>query len=146
MTTVRVIRTVLVLTGLGLASIGALRLFDLGWANFVAAAVWLGAGVVLHDAVIAPLTILIALGLARVLGARLSGALMVGLIVIGTVSIAAIPVLGRFGARLDNPSLLPRNYVAGWLVFVAVVLVVAIVAGRWAQWEKGYNGGADPRR
>jgi cytochrome oxidase assembly protein ShyY1 len=37
-------------------------------------------------------------------------------------------VLGGFGARPDNLTVLPRNYVLGWFVFAALVLVVTGVA------------------
>ena len=36
-----------------------------------------------------------------------------GLVVLGSVTLLAIPVLGRFGARADNPTLLDRHYGVG---------------------------------
>ena len=41
------------------------------------------------------------------------------------VTIAAVPMLGRFGARSDNATLLDRNYLVGWLVLAAVTTVVS---------------------
>jgi len=37
----------------------------------------------------------------------------------------AVPVLGGFGARPDNPTLHDRPYAAGWLVVAALVLGLA---------------------
>ena len=37
----------------------------------------------------------------------------VGFVVLGSVTLLAMPVLGRFGARPDNPTLLDRDYSVG---------------------------------
>ena len=50
------------------------------------------------------------------------------LVVLGTVTLLAVPVLGRFGARPDNPTLLDRDYTAGWLVLAGLTLVAVVVA------------------
>ncbi len=49
----------LALGGLGvlLAAYGVFRLLELGWDNLVATVVWLAGGVLLHDVVLAPLTV-----------------------------------------------------------------------------------------
>ena len=41
---------------------------------------------------------------------------VVGFVVLGSVTLLAVPVLGRFGARPDNATLLDRDYVVGWVV------------------------------
>ena len=45
---------------------------------------------------------------------RLRAPAAAAFVVLGSVTLLAIPVLGRFGARPDNPTLLDRHYVAGW--------------------------------
>lgn len=114
----------LALTSLGVAvgGYGVFRLLELGWANLTATLVWLAGGVILHDAVLAPATIAVAALGMSVLPARLRGPAAGGLLVLGTVTLTAVPVLGRFGARPDNPTLLDRDYTTGWLVVVALVL------------------------
>ena len=92
------------------------------------AALWLVSGVVLHDFVLAPLV----LGLV-VVGARLVPAVgrapvAAGLVVLGTATVFAIPVLGTFGQRSDNPTLLDRDYLRGWLVFAALTVAVSTYA------------------
>ena len=104
---------------------GVFRLLELGWDNLVAAALWLAGGVVLHDAVLAPVTLAVCAVATVVLPARGRAPAAAALVVLGTVTLAAIPVLGRFGASADNPTLLDRDYTTGWLV-------VAAVAGLWA--------------
>ena len=51
-----------------------------------------------------------------------------GLIVLLSVTLLAIPVIGRFGARPDVPSLLDRPYGLLWLGFALVVTAAVAVA------------------
>jgi hypothetical protein len=96
--------------------------------QLVNAAIWLASGVVLHDLVLAPVVLgLVALG-ARLapVPARVPAA--AALVVLGSVTLLAVPVLGRFGARPDNPTLLDRDYTAGWLALAGVVVLTTVVA------------------
>jgi hypothetical protein len=89
---------------------------------------WLIGGVVLHDLVLAP--VLLAVGLAaHRLPAYLRAPAAVGLVVWGSVTLFAVPVLGRFGALDDNPTLLDRPYLVTWLVGCAVTVLLVGVAG-----------------
>jgi hypothetical protein len=121
-------RLALVIAGLALTAAGAVKLTRLGSGDVVAGLWWLFGGVVAHDALLAPLTIVVLYVTARVLPSWLRAPAAVGFVVIGTVTVSAIPVLTRFGARPDNPTLLDRNYVAGWLVFAAAVALAVGVA------------------
>jgi hypothetical protein len=120
-----------------LAGLGVLLATYGGWLlvsrqdldQILAAGEWLVAGVLLHDAVLAP----VALG-AWVLVARLAGPswrapTAVGLVVLGSVTLLAVPVLGRFGARADNPTLLDRHYGLGWLALAGLVVLAVATAG-----------------
>ncbi len=116
--------------GVLLAAYGVLRLLELGWDNLVATAVWMAGGVLVHDAVLAPLTVLVgALVLLALRSRPWRAATAAGLLVLGTVTVTAVPVLGRFGAKPDNPSLLDRPYVAGWLGLAVLVVVGAALVG-----------------
>jgi hypothetical protein len=96
--------------------------------DHVATAAWLVAGVVLHDGVLAPLSIaLVGLG-ARLLPTAARAPVVVGLVVLGAVTLLAIPVLGRFGAKPDNPTLLDRAYGPGWAVLAGLCLLVVLLA------------------
>ncbi len=86
-------------------------------------AVWLVAGALLHDVLLSGAVVALCLAGSRLLHRSLRRPATIALIVIGTVTIGAVPVLGRFGARADNATLLDRDYITGWVVFVVLVLV-----------------------
>jgi hypothetical protein len=90
--------------------------------------VWLGGGVVLHDAVLSLAVLVLGVLVVRVLPDAARAPAVVGFVVLGSATLFAVPVLGRFGARPDNATLLDRNYVAGWLVLAGVTLVAVVVA------------------
>jgi hypothetical protein len=92
------------------------------------AAVWLVSGVVLHDFVLAPVVLVLVVVGARVIPAAARAPAVVGLVVLGTVTMVAIPVLGGFGERSDNPTLLDRDYVVGWLVLAGLVVATVLLA------------------
>jgi hypothetical protein len=90
-------------------------------------ALWLGAGVVAHDVLVAG----VALGVGALVGllptaSRAPAA--VGLVVLGTLGLTAVPVLGRFGEVAGNDTHLDRPYVTAWLVLVTVGVVAVVAA------------------
>jgi len=97
--------------------------------QLVNAGIWLGSGVLLHDAVLAPVVLGLLALVTRVAGPAARAPVVVGLVVLGSVTLVAVPVLGRFGARADNPTLLDRPYGAGWLVLAGLVVLGTVVAG-----------------
>ncbi|GAB3784134.1 hypothetical protein [Nocardioides ungokensis] len=97
-------------------------------ASIVDAGVWLVAGVVLHDLVLAPLFLVLTLVATRVLPPAARAPVTVGAVVLGSTTLLAVPVLGRFGAKADNPTLLDRDYTAGWLLFAGLVLAGVVLA------------------
>lgn len=123
------LRLVIGALGVVMGAFGALRFLQLDLPDLVDAVLWLAGGVVLHDAVVAPLTILLTVALARVVPEAWRSRVTVAAVVLLTVTALAVPVLGRFGARSDNPSLLDRDYVGGWLVLAALVLVATLLSG-----------------
>jgi hypothetical protein len=127
------IRAATLLTGLAGAAYGGLLLAEHGgWPNFEAALTWLVVGVLLHDAVLAPLTVAVAWAALRVVKPDRLGPWAVGLVLLGPLTVLAVPVLGRYGARRDNLTLLDRPYWAGW-TGVVVVVCVGIVVARFVQ-------------
>lgn len=141
--------TRVLIAGLGVlaTAYGGWLLLDLGVDNLLATATWLAAGVVLHDAVLAPATILAAVVSTPVLPAAWRAPVTAGAIVLGSVTLLAIPVLGRYGAKADNPTLLDRDYLRGWLVVAALTcagVAVAVVSERLAGARRRKNDGQDP--
>ncbi|MCY7394971.1 MAG: hypothetical protein LH468_02270 [Nocardioides sp.] len=90
---------------------------------------WLVSGLVVHDAILAPVVLGLAFGFRAVPEAFRRPA-TVALVVLGSLSVLAVPVIGRFGARPDNATLLDRPYVVSWAVLVALGVVAVLVAGR----------------
>ena len=107
---------------------GTYQLLSLGLDNLVGTVIWLAGGVILHDGVLAfATTAVVGVG-ALIVPRHLKAPLAAAFLVLGTVTLTAVPVLGRFGARADNPTVLDRNYLVGWLLLAAVV-GVATAAG-----------------
>ena len=121
-------RILLAASGVATGAYGLVRLLELGWDNLVATALWLAGGVFLHDAVVAPVTIVVCALAMAVLPRRVRGPAAAGLLVLGSLTLTAIPVLGRFGARADNHTLLDRDYAHGWLLVAAVTALGVVLA------------------
>jgi EamA domain-containing membrane protein RarD len=121
-------RILLGLVGVAMASYGGWLLLAEDLADLVETAIWLAAGVVLHDFVLVPLTLALGYAATRLLPAGGRAPVAAGLVVLGTLTLMAVPVLGRFGERSDNPTILDRDYTTGWLVLAGVVTVVVLLA------------------
>lgn len=132
-----VLRCLLGVLGVALASYGAwLALTRQDAGQLVEIAVWLGAGVVLHDVVVAGAVLGgVALG-RRVLPPPWRAPATLALVVWGGVTLMAIPVLGRFGARPDNPTLLDRPYLGTWVALTVLTIVAVVVTG-WGRERRG---------
>lgn len=119
-------RVLLGALGVATAAYGAWLLLGFDLPDLVDAVVWLAAGVVLHDFVLVPLTLLAGWLLSSLLPAGRRAPVVAGLVVLGTLTLMAVPVLGGFGARADNPTVLDRDYATGWLVLVGLTALVVL--------------------
>lgn len=89
--------------------------------------IWLGGAIVLHDGLLAPLVL--ALGLLTHRLAPRAGSRRIlrgGLIVAGSLTAIALPVLLRPGTPA-NKTVLPLNYLANWLLLIALTTVATAV-------------------
>lgn len=119
--------------------------------QLTSAGIWLASGVVLHDFVLTPLVVVAVAVVARVLPRHAHAPAVVAMVVLGAVTLLAIPVLGRFGARPDNPTLLDRSYDVAWWVMAALTLVSVVVAAlvvrtRHHAASQHHEGGGDGPR
>jgi hypothetical protein len=121
------LRILLGAVGLAAGLFGALRLLQTGWANIFHAVIFLAGGVAVHDGFLAPLTIAVTVLGTRLLPPVVRGRVTLGLAVLLTVTVSALPAILRLGARTDNDTLLPRNYLVGWVVLAVVVLVGTVL-------------------
>lgn len=108
---------------------GAFLVLGRGWEDIPALVVWLAVGVVLHDFVLVPIVLALCWAGRRFLPRPWRASALVALVITGSLSLAAVPVLGRFGARPDNPTLLDRPYLTTWLVLLVLTLAIVIAHG-----------------
>ena len=123
-------RTGLILVGaVGMAYGAWLLLSRQDLAQIVEVVIWLAAAVAIHDGILAPLVVGLGwLGGRFLPRAAARGAVTV-LVLLGPVVLVAIPVLGRFGAIADNPTLLDRDYLRGLLIFAGLCVCAAVAVG-----------------
>jgi hypothetical protein len=100
---------------------GARGAFDVG--------VWVVGGNLVHDALVAPVAMAVATGLALIIPRPWRTPLVTGLAASAIVVAFAYPALRGFGRKLNNPSLLPLDY------GTAVLTVLATVWGAVVIWE-----------
>lgn len=124
----RVTRLFLGAVGIVLVAVGVFHLMGSAFSNLLAIIVFLAGGVAAHDLVVAPLVVLVGALLVPRLSVRWRAPVVVGLVVVLSVTLVGVPVLGRFGAKPDDPWLLPRSYGVLWLAFAALVAVLVAVA------------------
>ncbi len=127
----RATRAVIGLVGIVAGAVGVMKLLDLGFENLKDTVIWLVSGVIAHDGLLAPIVVALGVVAVRLVPPWSRTPVVAGFVVLGSATIMAIPVLGRYGARPDNPSLLDRNYVGGWLVLAGLVVVAAALASWW---------------
>ncbi|WP_107765363.1 hypothetical protein [Nocardioides terrigena] len=97
--------------------------------QLVEVAVWLAAGVLVHDVLLSGALLLAGLAGRRLVPPSWRTPATVALVVWGSLTLVAVPVLGRFGARADNPTLLDRPYAASWLVLLVATVTVVVLVG-----------------
>lgn len=122
------IRLPLALGGIAAMGWGLWLMRDDGLERWRSQLAWILGGVIAHDALLAPLVVLVGVLAARSLRPRWRSVATVGFIVWSTVTLAVANVLLPVGGRPDNPSLMNRPYVLAWIVFTAVVLSLVALA------------------
>jgi hypothetical protein len=108
---------------------GVAGLLDrLGARGTIDVGVWVVGGNLVHDAIIAPLGLLLALAVALVVHRPWRAPLAAGVVTSAIVVAVAYPALRGFGRKPRNPSVLPLDYDR------AVLTVLAVVWGLVALW------------
>jgi hypothetical protein len=131
----RAARLVLVTIGVLVLGLGAYVLVDtVALRRLPGLALWLGAAIVLHDAVISPL--LFGLGvLTRRAGHRVAGSIIVtvqAVIVIGSLmTVIVLPAIVAQGLGPKNPTILPLDYGLNLGLFW---LALAVAGGTVSIW------------
>lgn len=94
--------------------------------RLISALVWLVGGIVVHDAVLAPLVVGLGVLAARWLPGSARRPAAAVFIVWSTVTVSAAAVLSGQGGKPDNSTILERPYVLSWLLLSGLCLAVAL--------------------
>lgn len=124
-------RLAFAIPGLAALAYAATRLWDVPADAWGSVLTWLAGGVLLHDALLAPIVVGLGVVASQWLPAPWRPPAVVALVCWGSLTLAAIPVLYGGGVRPDNPTLLDRSYVASWWIGCATVLVLVVATGWW---------------
>lgn len=82
-------------------------------------------GALLHDLIVAPLVILVAVAVARAVPGRSRAVVQGALAVTGIVALFSYPLVRAYGLAANNPTSLPRNYGVNLLLVLGLVWAVA---------------------
>ena len=121
--------------GLAALAYGLLLLVtDGAAAPAVSVITWLAGSLVLHDALLAPLTVLAGVLVTRLVPRDVRPVVAGGLVVAACLVLVALPALGTPGVP-DNPTTTPRDYPLGLAALLALdaavtVLLVVLVRRR----------------
>jgi hypothetical protein len=124
---VRPYRISLAVAGGLLLALGAFRLVtELASDDLVVLAVWLLVAVLVHDGVIAPLTVGVGVALTR-LPARGRRYVQGGLVVAAMLTVIAIPLIDRRGTQPPAKAILLRDYAGNLVLLLGLTAAVAVV-------------------
>ncbi len=126
----RLVRALLLLTGVGFGLWGVWLMRDFTSEQLFSMGTWLAGGVILHDAVIAPLTVLLGVVAARLLPGRTRAVVAIAFLVWATLTVTFVNVLSGQGGKPDNDTVLHRPYGLSWIILTTVIVVAAVTAVR----------------
>jgi hypothetical protein len=130
MRTDTVIRTALGAVGVGFGLWGVWLMRDFSFEQLLSTGIWLAGGILLHDAVLAPLTVALGVAASRLLPGHYRAATGLAFLVWATLTITFIPVLSGQGGKPDNDTLLDQPYLISWLVLTGVLAGAAVIAAQ----------------
>lgn len=106
---------------------------------------WIIGAALVHDLLLLPVVLAAGWLLTRVVPRPWRVPLRTALLVGGITALAVWPTARRWGARDDNPSILPLPVARNLAILVVVLLVIALVAGVVAA-RTGKRSGMDQRQ
>ena len=124
----RVMRAALLVLGLGGGLWGLWLMRDFTSSQLISVGSFLVGGVILHDAVLAPITVGLGVLAARLLPGHFRAAAGIAFLLWGTLTLAFFNVLSGQGGKPDNSSVLDRPYALSWLAMTGVLAGAAIIA------------------
>ncbi len=124
----KALRGLLVVAGVGMGLWGVWLMRDFTGEQLRSTGVWLAGGVVLHDAVLAPLVVVVGAAASRLLPGHFRAVTAAAFLVWATLTVVLVPVLSGQGGKPDNDTILGRPYVLSWIVMTLVLAGLAVGA------------------
>ncbi|MRK00186.1 hypothetical protein GEV27_01505 [Aeromicrobium sp. S22] len=125
----RAARVLLGALGAGLALWGLWQMRDLTREQLTSEAFWAVGAVVLHDAVLAPIAVLVGWAGHRLLPGPFRRPAAIAFIVWGTLTVAFFPTLSGQGGKPGNDTVLGLPYVLTWLVMTGMLIAYVVGDG-----------------
>jgi hypothetical protein len=116
-----VVRIGLVALGVAIGAYGAVLVWENPPVIIMRILVWALVGVVLHDAVFAPVCVALGFAGRRLIRGKWWPPIAVAAFVSVVLVLLAIPVYGKPGMRPDNTTVLDRNYPMGLWISLGIV-------------------------
>lgn len=120
-------RVFLVALGLALGVYGVVLVADNSTDVIIRIVVWALIGVLLHDAVFAPVCVALGFAGRRVLPHKWWTPVLVAALLTVVLVLLAIPVYDKPGIHLDNLTVLDRDYATGFWIALGVVWASALL-------------------
>jgi hypothetical protein len=114
-------RVILIVLGLAVGVYGAVLVWENPPVIIVRILVWALVGVILHDAVFAPVCVVLGFAGRRLIPGRWWPPIAVAALCSVVLVFLAIPVYGKPGMRPDNMTVLDRNYPMGLWISLAII-------------------------
>jgi hypothetical protein len=121
----RVVRGLLLLIGVGFGLWGLWLMRDFTSEQLVSMLTWLAGGVILHDVILAPLTVVLGVAAVRLLPGHFRAGTGIAFLVWATLTVVFFPVLSGEGGKPDNSTILNRPYLLSWIVLTVVIAAAA---------------------
>ncbi|WP_229053822.1 hypothetical protein [Aeromicrobium sp. Leaf350] len=125
----RAVRALLLVAGVGFGLWGVWLMRDFTSDRLLSTGTWLAGGILVHDAVLAPLTVGLGIVASRLLPHHFRAVTGLAFLVWATLTVVFLPVLSGQGGKPDNDTILNRPYLLSWLVLTGVLAGAAVVAG-----------------
>lgn len=116
-------RLVMGLGGVVLVGLGVLNLLDFDFVDLLWVGFWLGAGLLLHDGVVAPATAIASKIAADRWSPTARRGALIALVCVASLSLIAVPMMIQHNGVAGNDTLLGRNYLGGWAMAGLLVLI-----------------------
>lgn len=122
----RATRGLLLLIGVACGLWGLWLMRDFTGEQLRSTGIWFLAGAILHDAVLAPIVVVLGVVAARMLPGHFRASTAVAFLVWGTLTVVFFPVLSGEGGKPGNDTILGRPYVLSWVVMTLLLVGLAV--------------------